>query len=562
MYGYKNVIRLIGIEFFVMLALHVLYAYITAGSEVGKLITIMSAFAFFLMSGFAIACRNKRAVVCFFIASVAVAVSVFGYILKTLHVSCLVFAAVTLTVALYLDIVSLVAAILVSVACMVVYGTFFSSVLYEFSALNPVMLWWFMVMVYVFIAINILIFVRHSVSIMAELDAKAIEANKANEAKMRFLSNISHEIRTPMNAICGMAELNLRDDSLTPNVRENTESIQTAGRILISIVNDILDYSKLESGKLEIIHVSYSLRVLLEDMVNMMRIRLEDKDVELKYSLQEDIPDILYGDELRIRQILFNLLSNAVKFTEKGFITLDVSGVAEDDRIKLKFVVTDSGIGIKKDDLSSIFTGFMQFDSHKSNAREGTGLGLAVCKQLILLMNGEINVESSYGVGSRFTVELLQYISTDDKELKHYSSDSVEPNARVNAPSAKVLVVDDNGVNLKVAKGLLQTFGVSVDTCMSGAECLELLKSNRDYDIVFLDHMMPELDGIETLKLMRSGMDEYMQNVTVIALTANVASGIRQMFMAEGFDDYVSKPIDIVWLNGILRKYIPADKQI
>lgn len=558
MYGYKNVTRLIVVEFFLALLIHIAFAYSKAGSGVGLFVLIVSAFMFFAMSGFSIACKDKRVVICVFIVAVAVAVSVFGYVLQTLSASCIVFTAVTATVALYLDLFCIIVSAACSMVCMLLYTFAFPDVLFVNISSG---LWFFILCIYAFVAINLVVVTKHSVALMKEFSFKAEEANKGNEAKMRFLSNISHEIRTPMNAICGMAELNLRDESLTPAVRENTESIQTAGRILISIVNDILDYSKLESGKLEIIPVTYSIRMLLEDMVNMMHVRLEDKDVELRYSLQDNIPDILYGDELRIRQILFNILSNAVKFTEKGYILLEVSGTVVDDKVNLTFSVTDSGIGIKKEDLAHIFTGFMQFDTHKSNTREGTGLGLAVCKQLLYLMDGDIKVESSYGVGSRFTVNLSQAVSNEDKGLSHFSSDTPESSARVNAPDAKVLVVDDNAVNLKVAKGLLRTFGVQVDTCMSGAECLEILKSNRDYDIVFLDHMMPELDGIETLKLMKNGFDEYIQKIPVIALTANVASGIRDMFISEGFDDYVSKPIDIVWLNGILRKYIPSEKQ-
>ena len=392
------------------------------------------------------------------------------------------------------------------------------------------------------------------------MEEKAVEAGHANESKSLFLANMSHEIRTPMNAICGLAELTLREDGLTPEVKENIESIQTAGRVLLSIVNDILDYSKMESGKMEIIPVTYSFKKLLSDVLNMMTIRLEDKEVDVRADIQEDLPDILIGDEIRIRQILFNLLSNAIKYTQKGYVILDVKGVEDAGFVDLTISVTDSGIGIKKEDMPKLFTSFQQLDTRKVRAREGTGLGLAICKQLVDLMGGTINVESTYGVGSKFTVTISQKIS-DDNEL--LSAKNIEKAAEplINAPDAKVLVVDDNAVNLKVAQGLIRTFGISVDTCTSGRECLEILNNKRDYDIIFIDHMMPELDGIDTLNLIRANSNEYMKKVPLIALTANVVSGVREMFISEGFNDYVPKPIDMVWLNGILRKYIPKEKQ-
>jgi CheY-like chemotaxis protein len=390
---------------------------------------------------------------------------------------------------------------------------------------------------------------------------KAEEAERANESKMLFLANMSHEIRTPMNAISGMAELSLNED-LTPQARENLENIRNSSKVLLAVVNDILDYSKMESGMMDIVPVTYSLSHLIKETVNMMQIRLSDKNVELKYTIQKELPDVYFGDEIRFRQILFNLLSNAIKFTDNGYILLDVSGeIVKEDTAKLIVSVTDSGIGIRKEDLQRLFTSFQQLDSHKSHVREGTGLGLAICRELVSLMGGEITVESTYGVGSKFTFTLIQRIS-NKKEIAVFSnSANKDEETKLKVNNAKVLIVDDNAVNLKVAQGLLKTFNLTVDTCKSGRECLELMKKNRDYDLVFLDHMMPELDGIETLNLIRADSDEYMKKVPIVALTANVMNGVRDMFISEGFNDYVPKPIDMVWVNSILRKYIPIEKQ-
>ncbi|MCR5278808.1 MAG: response regulator, partial [Lachnospiraceae bacterium] len=417
----------------------------------------------------------------------------------------------------------------------------------------------FYILIYLCSAANLYLVVYYARKYMTGMKEKAEEADRANESKMIFLANMSHEIRTPMNAICGMAELTLREP-LEPEVKENVENIQSAGRILLSIVNDILDYSKLESGKMEVIPVTYSFHKMVNDVINMMRIRLEDKDVELRTNVQDDIPDLLIGDEIRIRQILFNLLSNAIKYTDKGYVILDVTGQSEGGFLDLTVSVTDSGIGIKKEDIPKLFSSFQQVDTRKTRNREGTGLGLAICKQLLTLMGGDISVESTYGVGSKFTIKVSQKIS--DEEQK-FNVDAVSENeqVKVKGVGAKVLVVDDNAVNLKVAQGLIRTFGIEVETCMSGRQCLDILKEHKDFDILFIDHMMPELDGIDTLNMIRADSDPYMQKVPIIALTANVVSGIREMFISEGFNDYVPKPIDMVWLNSILRKYLPADKQ-
>ena len=299
---------------------------------------------------------------------------------------------------------------------------------------------------------------------------------------------------------------------------------------------------------------------MIKDVLNMMSVRVDDKEVDIRADIQDGLPDSLIGDEIRLRQILFNLLSNAIKYTEKGYVILDVKGKEDTGFVDLTISVTDSGIGIKKEDLSKLFTSFQQVDTRKIRNREGTGLGLAICKELLSLMGGDIEVESTYGVGSKFTIHISQKISDSSVVVEKFKTHE-ENEPKVVAPDAKVLVVDDNAVNLKVSQGLIRTFGITVDTCKSGRECLEILKDTKDYDIIFIDHMMPELDGIDTLNMIRSDPSEYMKKVPLIALTANVVSGVREMFISEGFDDYVPKPIDMVWLNAILRKYLPKEKQ-
>lgn len=559
MFGYEKTVRLCFIEYLLSLALHTAYAFLVKGSTEGRIISLFSVTVFAVTAFLAFLIKREKAVVPMILISALVSTTFVGYRLDTLAFSILIFMAMSASITVFMNKIYVVVSTVLSILSCVGYVIFCPDKILE--NLGSFYLFGLYVIIFVFASANLYVVVLYARNYMKGMEEKAVEAEHANESKMRFLANMSHEIRTPMNAICGMAELTLREEGISPVVRDNTDSIRTAGRVLISIVNDILDYSKMESGNLDIIPVTYSMHQLIEDMMNMMQVRLDDKEVDLRSNVQKDLPDLLIGDEIRIRQILFNLLSNAIKFTEKGYVILEVTGKEEGGFVDLTFSVTDSGIGIRKEDMSKVFTSFQQFDTHKSQSREGTGLGLAICKQLITLMGGNIKVESSYGVGSKFTFTLCQKVSDDNTKLNYAMRDTTKDEPKVMAPDAKVLVVDDNAVNLKVAQGLIRTFGIQVDTCMSGRECLEILKTTKDYDIIFLDHMMPELDGIDTLNLIRADSSDYMQKVPVIALTANVVSGIRDMFISEGFDDFVAKPIDMIWLNGILRKYLPLEKQ-
>ena len=507
------------------------------------------------------------------------------------------------------------------------------------------------------------------------VEIKKKEAVAASQTKADFLASMSHEIRTPMNAIVGMTEMILRDD-INPGVRENARNIKSAGNALLSIVNDILDFSKIESGKMEIINVRYQLTSVINDIINIISVRMVDKDLDLVVNIDPRIPSDLVGDEIRIRQILLNLLNNAVKFTSEGYIALNVSfQPISSDMCLLHFDVADTGMGIREEDKQRLFNSFQRLDTRQNRAVEGTGLGLSICKRLMDLMGGTISVDSTYGKGSTFSFELHQYIAkskplaslpdgqnehilyfdekgifrdsarTDlqrlgvsarfaskirdldpasnaqysyffvskslfdeyaheirefitqhgnpkivlmidknelasgykdvlvvhrpvycavfasvlqDKPVRSMESDEFQESFI--APNVHILVVDDNAVNLKVVKGLLEPYQMHVDTANSGARCLEILRDGKEqYDLIFMDHMMPEMDGIDTLRLLRGDADAYYSKIPVVALTANAVSGVREMFFKEGFQDYVSKPIELSQLEKVLKNQLPED---
>ena len=516
------------------------------------------------------------------------------------------------------------------------------------------------------------------------------EAETANRTKSNFLASMSHEIRTPMNAIIGMAELLLRKN-LGDDARVDVQDIKQAGGNLLSIINDILDFSKIEAGKLEIVPVKYMLSSLVNDTVNIIRMRLMEKPIRLFTNIDGQIPNTLIGDEVRLRQIILNLLSNAVKYTEKGHFSLTITVQTRvDERVWLKIVVSDTGKGIRPEDQAKLFGEFAQVDTEKNRGIEGTGLGLAITKRLCLAMGGDISVESEYGVGSTFTAIIPQgieseapFAAVEEPEKKNvlvyerrivyarsvcwslenmgvphtmvttfedfadalfskvwfyvfsgcglyekikplmakpdedfpsgkkpplaimgeWENEAYIPNARFISlpvqslsiahilngkpdsqgiamsryfdssgsgdilrftfPTARLLVVDDIATNLKVAEGLLAPYDATVDTCLSGKEAVELVKK-RDYDIVFMDHMMPEMDGIEAVALIReweAAGNGKEGEIPIIALTANVVLGMMEMFIEKGFSDFLAKPIDVTKLDAILDRWIPKGKK-
>lgn len=558
MLGYDKTLRKCLIEYFIYIVASIIYAFYQFDSSTGRMLLLFSTFVYTITVVICFLVKNEKIILGVMLFSLISYITVSGMLIDNIGLSPLIFILIAISCANFTETLDVIICGTVSTLALIIYGIVFSDkILLYFPNL---FLYFFLVLIYVFAVINVYLIVRKSKDSIFLMQQKTEEAERANESKMTFVSNMSHEIRTPMNAIYGLAELILRDSSISPAVRESTENIQKASKVLIAIVNDIIDYSKMEDGKLEIIPVTYSLRKLVYDTVNMMKMRMEDKNLEIRVDIQNDLPDILVGDEIRIRQILFNLLSNAIRYTDKGYIIVKIIGTVSEGFVSLDVSVLDSGIGIRKEELSKLFNSFQQINSRKAKKSEGPGLGLVICKELLNMMGGSIRVESTYGVGSNFTFSILQKISDDDT-YKAYNKD-IELNSveRIQAPDAKVLLVDDNQVNLKVAKGLLRTFGISVDVASSGKEALDILKTTRDYDILFIDHMMPELDGVDTLNLIRAEDSEYMRKVPIVVLTANVASGVREKFISEGFDEYIAKPIDMMWLNRVLCKLLPKDK--
>ncbi len=397
---------------------------------------------------------------------------------------------------------------------------------------------------------------------MDEMERLMHEAEASNEAKSAFLANMSHEIRTPMNAICGMADM-LLDEELSEQGRECAATIKSSGDGLLSIINDILDFSRIESGKMPITPEEYYFASLVHDVMSMMDVRVKDRPVELVAEIPDDVPSRLYGDTGRIKQILINIMGNAVKFTHEGTVKLSISWRAEgSEKGRLAFRVADTGIGIKPDDMAKLFDAFEQVDMKKNRGVEGTGLGLSICKLLVESMDGHISVESEYGRGSTFSFDIVQGVI--DATPCNYSKSKKNVVHRrfavdFRAPDAKVLVVDDNKVNLRVAAGLLKKFGIAPDLVDNGRDCVDMIRGQARYDLVFMDHMMPEMDGIEATELIRATGTEYTSSLPIIALSANAVKDMEKQFLAGGMNDFLPKPIDMALLGGLLRKWLPVD---
>lgn len=396
-----------------------------------------------------------------------------------------------------------------------------------------------------------------------EAEENARLALAASEAKGKFLANMSHEIRTPINAVLGMDEMILRETG-EPKIREYAMDIFTAGHTLLSLINDILDISKIESGKMEIVPANYDVSSMIHDLSNMIEMRAKKKKLQLHVEADREIPCILYGDDVRIRQVLTNILTNAVKYTEEGDIWFRIRKEKEEaQKVVLCFEIEDTGIGIREEDIPRLYAEFERIEENRNRHIEGTGLGMSITMQLLQMMGSRLLVESTYGKGSKFTFYLEQDI-VDDKPIGDFKQNVQQLaaeytyTASFTAPDAQVLVVDDNAINRKVFGNLLHQTRVKITEAESGAQCLALIKQ-KQFDIIFLDHMMPGMDGMETLKRMRKDSGNLSSHAPVIALTANAISGAKQKYLDAGFDDYLSKPIVSEKLEKMLWKYLPQE---
>ncbi|MCH5261829.1 MAG: response regulator [Lachnospiraceae bacterium] len=395
-----------------------------------------------------------------------------------------------------------------------------------------------------------------------ELEEAISAAEKAESARDIFLTNMSHELRTPINTILGLNELILRE-SQEEAIKEYALDIRHAGNVLLTLVSDILDFTKLEAGQMELMDGIYDISSLLNDLINGISIQLRKKKLDLELDIAQDIPYKLSGDEIHLRQILGNILSNAVKYTERGKVTLHLGWKkVSEDEITIDFAVKDTGVGIKEKNISKLFGVFQRMHTITRNQNDSTGLGLAITNRLVDMMGGKLEVQSTPGKGSTFSFSINQKVvdktPLGDFEKQYNESLHSTKNYKQKfiAPMGRILVVDDNAMNLAVAQGLLKETRLQVDVSSSGAECLELLK-RKTYHVICLDHMMPEMDGVETLHAIRALENNPSADTPVIALTANAVAGAREFYLKEGFQDYLTKPIDADKFESMLIEYLP-----
>lgn len=404
--------------------------------------------------------------------------------------------------------------------------------------------------------------VTESYNYMIKLEEQKELADKANMAKSDFLARMSHEIRTPINSVLGMNEMILRE-STEPEIKKYAFDVKTSANSLLGIINDILDLSKIESGKMEVRPVEYELGSLLNDLVNMIYVRAKEKNLKFQVLVEKTLPSRLFGDDVRIRQILVNLLTNAVKYTPEGTVTLSVSGTVYGDYVVMHYEVRDTGIGIKEEDLSELFVSFQRIEEDRNRNIEGTGLGMVIVQNLLTKMDSYIEVDSVYGKGSTFYFDLVQPIIDREpignfQERLQYVEGEYNYQSSFTAPKAKILVIDDNDINRSVFRNLLKQTKVQVTDVNSGAECLKLV-AKEHFDLIFMDHMMPGMDGVETLKRMRQMEDNCCKNVPVIILTANAVTGAKEYYLKNGFSDFLSKPIVPEKLELMIQKYLPKE---
>lgn len=412
------------------------------------------------------------------------------------------------------------------------------------------------------------------------------EAKRASEAKTDFLANTSHEIRTPINAVLGMNEMILREttkaeklEDASPEeyreafdkIRHYSGNVGSAGNNLLSIINDILDFTKIEEGKMDIVKVEYQLSSLINDVSNMIYFKAKEKNLSFVTEVDEKLPDRLYGDVVRVRQVITNILNNAVKYTDEGSVSLKISGTRAETMqdgkpvLILTVAVADTGIGISEENISKLFGKFERVDLEKNSTKEGTGLGLAITKRLLDMMGGDVKVESKYGVGSTFTISIPQVVLSEEpvgnftEKFEKSLGEKKAYHESFRAPEARILIVDDTKMNLVVATAFLKETQVQIDTASGGKEAVEMALKDK-YDVILMDQRMPEMDGEEALRAIKNEREGPNISTPVICLTADAVVGARERYLSKGFDDYLTKPIDSTYLERMLKKYIPEEK--
>ena len=393
-----------------------------------------------------------------------------------------------------------------------------------------------------------------NIKLIANLNEAKIAADKANTAKSDFLSNMSHEIRTPLNAVVGFSNALNELEGMPDEAHDDVENIILASQTLLEIVNGILDISKIEANKLELINGPYKFVDLFNELVALTKARMGDKVLEFRYEYDKNIPEYLYGDKQRVKQVTINLLTNAVKYTQQGYVEFRVNCVTKDNNVRIILEVEDSGIGVKEENYDKLFSKFDRIDEEKNAGIEGTGLGLAITKKLVELMNGKINVKSVYGQGSTFTISIDQDYVKPDVILKLREEEAKKDDVKtINLKGKRVLLVDDNNMNLKVAERLLRPFQLDLDMINSGVQAVEKVKAGEQFELILVDDLMPRMTGVETMEELRK-IDGF--KTPVVILTANAISGMKEEYLKKGFDDYLSKPIEKPELERVLKKFL------
>ncbi|MDO4304514.1 MAG: ATP-binding protein [Bacillota bacterium] len=537
------------LQYFLMLLLHIIYAYFYCSHEQFLKTIIWSGMILLFISICTVLLYKWQILLaCITFISVVVSAYYIGVILHTLAFAMLMYLVTELIVSLYLNRLYVLLFGIFSTLAEISFMIFFPDILLEM--VPSLSLYGCYIVCYVLGVVNMYFLVSSAGKYLVQMRAKAQEAEEAAAHKSQFLAKVSHEIRTPMNVIYGMTQM-LSKEELSGNAREYIANIERASTVLLSLINDILDISKMDSGKFKIHEEKYNLHHVIDDVSNLISVKVDEEKVKFHVITDNDLPKFLIGDADRLKQILINILNNAVKFTHEGEITFHVKCVKMEEpfKVMLHFTVSDTGIGIRQEDINRLFDSFEQLDEERNRNIEGTGLGLSICKNLAALMNGSISVESTYGEGSSFFVSIPQRIPEGSTKEELPEDDWTVP------ANACVLVVDDMKANLMVDKGLLSLLSINADLAESGREALEMME-RRKYDLVFLDHMMPDMDGEETLHRIRLRTGENFENIPVIALTANAAIGGREEFIKRGFTDYISKPIEIDKLKAVLREYL------